>query len=63
MATRKERIDELLERGGLGGAPLVGLDNDARFWTLCRNYGDYSREVLAHLRTCSEIQRADRNHS
>ena len=37
-------------------ASLNGLGNDARYWDLCRTYGDYSREVYAHLRACAEYQ-------
>jgi len=37
-------------------ASLDGLGNDARYWDLCRTYGDYSREVYAHLRACAEYQ-------
>lgn len=36
---------------------LNGLSNDARYWDLRRTYGDYSREVLTHLRRCEKFQR------
>lgn len=52
---KKEEIDQLKAR-------LDGLKNDARYWDLARTYGEYSREVLLHLRHCAEVQevRADK---
>jgi len=35
---------------------LRGLSNDARYWDLRRTYGDFSVEVLRHLRTCACAQ-------
>jgi hypothetical protein len=63
MATRKEKIEALLARGGRGGEPLAGLKNDARYCALRCICGDYSAEVLSHLERCSQIQRAGRNHT
>jgi len=63
MATRKEQIKALLARGGFGGEPLVGLKNDVRYCSLRHIFGDYSKEVLAHLEWCSWIQQAGRNHT
>jgi hypothetical protein len=40
--TIKEQIVTLAAR-------MQGLKNDARYWDLCRTYGDYSAEVLRHL--------------
>jgi hypothetical protein len=59
----KSRINELLHHGGYGGRELDGLTNDARYHDLCRTYGDYSREVLSHLESCSEVQSRDANHT
>ena len=41
------------------GATLQGLGNDARYWDLRRNYGDYSLEVHRFLQCCAyyEAQR------
>ena len=32
---------------------LQGLGNDARYWDLRRNYGDYSLEVHRFLQCCA----------
>lgn len=53
---QRTRIDELRES-------LDGLRNDARYWDLCRTYGDYSTEVLRHLERCAEIQARGANHT
>jgi hypothetical protein len=63
MSDRKSRINELLDHGGYRGGELQGLDNDARYHDLYRTYGDYSREVLLHLESCSEVQRRGENHT
>lgn len=42
---------------------LSGLSNDARYHDLRRTYGDYSREVLAHLEACASIQGRGENHT
>jgi hypothetical protein len=63
MKTVRNAIDQLLSTGGYRGRPLAGLGNDARYWDLVRTYGEYSREVLSHLRTCSAVQARDENHT
>lgn len=52
--TRKELIDKLEDRLNLG--------NDARYWDLRRTYGDYSKEVLGHLRACVACQKNFRGY-
>ncbi len=47
--TRKARVEALIKI-------IPGLNNDARYWDLRRTYGDYSREVLAHLEACLNYQ-------
>lgn len=42
---------------------LEGLRNDAVYWDLRRTYGDYSDEVLAHLKRCAQWQRRGKNHT
>lgn len=42
---------------------LSGLNNDARYWDLVRTYGEYSREVLAHLESCAAVQARGENHT
>jgi hypothetical protein len=42
---------------------LTGLSNDARYWDLVRTHGEYSTEVLRHLRSCAEIQARGENHT
>jgi hypothetical protein len=42
---------------------LAGLSNDARYWDLVRTYGEYSTEVLRHLRSCAETQAQGANHT
>ena len=44
--SEKKEIDRLAKQ-------IPGLRNDARYWDLRRTYGDYSREVLLHLRACA----------
>jgi hypothetical protein len=63
MKTVRNAIDKLLSTGGYRGRPLAGLGNDARYWDLVRTYGEYSREVLHHLRACSAVQARDENHT
>jgi hypothetical protein len=63
MKTVRNAIDQLLSTGGYRGRPLAGLGNDARYWDLVRTYGEYSREVLHHLRACSAVQARDENHT
>lgn len=55
MSTQKRIIE--LER------KLDGLKNDARYHDLRRTYGDYSAEVLRHLRACASTQAQGANHS
>lgn len=54
--TRKARIDEL-------SRSLDGLKNDALYHDLIRTYGEHSREVLAHLESCADVQRRGENHT
>jgi len=54
--SKKQEIDHLAET-------LTGLSNDARYWDLRRTYGDYSDEVLSHLRACETVQARDANHA
>jgi hypothetical protein len=54
--TTTERINQLR-------ATLTGLTNDARYWDLCRIYGDHSSRVLTHLEACSVAQRRGENHT
>lgn len=54
--SRRARISELRET-------LVGLKNDARYWDLCRTYGEYSTEVLRHLEACARVQARGENHT
>ncbi len=54
--TKKSRIDEL-------AATLEGLTNDARYYDLCRTYGEYSKEVLSHLESCASAQSRGENHT
>ncbi|MBK9496864.1 MAG: hypothetical protein IPO08_20625 [Xanthomonadales bacterium] len=42
---------------------LTGLSNDARYWDLVRTYGEYSTEVLRHLRSCADVQARGANHT
>lgn len=42
---------------------LAGLSNDARYWELVRNYGEYSPEVLQHLESCAAMQARGENHT
>jgi hypothetical protein len=35
---------------------IQGLGNDARYWDLCRAYGDNSEEVRRHLISCARYQ-------
>lgn len=54
--TRRDRIVELRAR-------VTGLANDAGYWDLCRTYGELSREVLAHLEACADVQDRGENHT
>ena len=49
-ATRRSKILAL-------EAKLDGLTNDAKYWDLIRTYGEYSVQVLSHLRACAEWQK------
>lgn len=54
--TRKESVQKLeswLDHHG------VSLRNDARYYDLCRTYGDYSLEVLRHLQSVVDWQRGN----
>jgi hypothetical protein len=42
---------------------IQGLRNDARYYDLCRTYGDTSDEVYSYLRACIASQNADANHT
>lgn len=42
---------------------IDGLTNDARYHDLCRTYGEYSLEVLAHLESCAAVQARGANHT
>jgi hypothetical protein len=54
--SKKNAIQELR-------AQLTGLTNDARYWDLVRTYGEYSAEVLRHLRSCADVQARGANHT
>lgn len=54
--TLKQKIQYLKNR-------VTGLSNDARYWDLCRAYGEFSPEVYRHLSTCREAQTAGVNHT
>ena len=54
--SRRKRIEQLKGQ-------LVGLGNDARYWDLCRTYGEHSDEVLRHLESCAETQARGENHT
>lgn len=56
MSGRHEAIERL-------AAKLDGLRGNATYWDLRRTYGDDSPQVLAHLRSCAEVQRRDGNHT
>ena len=43
-------------------ATLQGLGNDARYWDLRHNYGDYSPELYAHLESCARYQASGAQH-
>lgn len=39
---------------------VLGLKNDARYWEVRRTYGDFSKEVLRHLRACESAKKLGR---
>lgn len=53
--TKQQRIKDVSTRLS------TQLKNDARYWDLCRTYGDYSDEVLRYLEICDRSVRAGKN--
>ena len=60
-----EKVDNMTRKSEIKSLEswLTGLGNDARYWDLRRTYGDYSIEVLRHLRACAAVQRRGENHT
>jgi len=46
-------VSELKNRINHWTNTLQGLKNDARYWDLCRQYGDHSPQVYLHLKACA----------
>lgn len=39
----------------------VSIKNDARYWDLCRTYGDTSPQAIRHLRGCVAYQEENKS--